>query len=43
MVGKKVQSFDYADSYNISSLPKGVYVLKINDGTTKVVKKIIKK
>ena len=43
MVGKKVQSFDYADSYNISSLPKGVYVLKINDGATKVVKKIVKK
>lgn len=43
MVGKKLQSFDYADQYDISSLPKGVYVLKINDGTTKVVKKIIKK
>lgn len=43
MVGKKVQSFDYADSYNISSLPKGTYVLRINDGTTKVVKKIVKK
>ncbi|MFV0233717.1 choice-of-anchor J domain-containing protein [Empedobacter falsenii] len=43
MVGKKVQSFDYADSYNISSLPKGTYVLRINDGTTKVVKKLVKK
>ena len=43
MVGKKVQSFDYADQYDVSSLPKGVYVLKINDGTTKVVKKIVKK
>ena len=43
MVGKKIQSFDYADQYDISSLPKGVYVLKINDGTTKVVKKIVKK
>ena len=43
MVGKKIQSFDYADQYDVSSLPKGVYVLKINDGTTKVVKKIVKK
>lgn len=43
MVGKKIQSFDYVDQYDVSSLPKGVYVLKINDGTTKVVKKIVKK
>ncbi|GEM52027.1 T9SS type A sorting domain-containing protein [Empedobacter brevis] len=43
MNGSKIKSFDYADSYNISTLPAGVYVLKINDGVTKTVKKIIKK
>ena len=41
--GEKVKSFTYADQYDISYLPKGIYVLKINDGKTKVVKKLIKK
>ncbi len=43
MNGVKVKSFKNASSYDISTLPAGVYVLNINDGTTKIVKKIIKK
>ena len=43
MNGVKVKSFKNANSYDISSLPAGIYVLEINDGKTKTVKKIIKK
>lgn len=41
--GAKVKTFKHADSYDISSLPKGVYILEINNGTSKVVKKLVKK
>ncbi|WP_177205418.1 T9SS type A sorting domain-containing protein [Halpernia frigidisoli] len=40
--GRKVKSFKMAESYDISSLEKGVYLLKVNDGTTNKVTKIIK-
>lgn len=39
--GVKVKTFKSASTYDISSLPKGIYVLNINDGKTKIVKKII--
>lgn len=41
--GKTVKSFEKASSYDVSSLPAGIYVVKISDGklteTTKLVKK----
>lgn len=43
LAGRKVASFGpLSKQYNIAALPKGTYVLKINDGTTKIVKKLIK-
>ncbi|MBO6212553.1 T9SS-dependent choice-of-anchor J family protein [Algoriella sp.] len=42
LTGKKVASFDKADSYNISNLPKGVYILKVK-GDSEFTQKIIKK
>lgn len=42
LTGKKVASFDKADSYNISNLPKGVYILKVQ-GDSEFTQKIIKK
>lgn len=41
--GKTVKTFGTADSYNVSDLPKGVYVLKITDGKNTEIKKIVKK
>lgn len=42
LTGKKVASFYKADSYNISNLPKGVYILKVK-GDSEFTQKIIKK
>ena len=41
--GKKVKSFKLADSYNVSDLPKGMYVIKVNDGQNLKATKLIKK
>jgi len=43
MAGKTVKTFGAAGSYNISELPKGVYVVKITDGKNTETKKIVKK
>lgn len=40
--GRLVKTFKIADSYNISDLPKGNYLLKLNDGTNNKVTKLIK-
>ncbi len=40
--GKKVKEFSVADSYNISELPKGIYLLSITDGKKSENKKIVK-
>lgn len=40
--GKKLKDFKNSEEYNISDLTKGTYIVKINDGETKIVKKIIK-
>ncbi len=40
--GKKVKEFSVADSYNISELPKGVYLLNVTDGKKSENKKLIK-
>lgn len=41
--GKKVKSFPLADSYNVSDLPKGMYIIKVNDGQNLKATKLIKK
>lgn len=41
--GKTVKTFGSASSYNVSDLPKGVYVVKITDGKNTDTKKIVKK
>ena len=41
--GKTVKSFGNQTSYNVSELPKGVYVVKITDGKNVETKKIVKK
>lgn len=43
LTGKTVKTFGAADSYNVSDLPKGVYVVKITDGKNTETKKIVKK
>ena len=40
--GKKVKEFSVADSYTISELPKGVYLLNVTDGKKSENKKLIK-
>lgn len=42
MTGRVVKTFADSPSYDISDLGKGVYVVRITDGTNKVVKKLIK-
>lgn len=42
MSGKMVKEFKVADSYNISDLPKGQYMIKIKDGSSNKVTKLIK-
>ncbi|TDX84757.1 T9SS type A sorting domain-containing protein [Epilithonimonas xixisoli] len=41
--GKLVKSFSSQDSYNVSDLTKGVYIITVTDGTKSEAKKIIKK
>jgi hypothetical protein len=43
LTGKMVKSFANQTEYNISGLPKGVYVVKITDGKNTETKKIVKK
>jgi len=43
MSGNKVKTFNYSDSYNVSDLAAGAYLLKYNDGTNLKVTKLIKK
>jgi|GEM_PF-1673781 len=43
LTGKTVRTFGIADSYNVSELPKGIYVVKITDGKNTETKKIVKK
>lgn len=42
MSGKLVKTMPYGDSYNVSDLAKGSYMLKVNDGLNKKVAKMIK-
>lgn len=42
VTGKKVKSFKLADSYNVSDLQKGVYIIKVNDGQNIKATKLIK-
>lgn len=43
LTGRKVANFNsVANEYNISSLPKGVYVVKMNDGYKTISQKLIK-
>ena len=41
--GKKVKSFKLADSYDVNDLVKGVYLIKLNDGSNIKVTRLIKK
>lgn len=43
LTGRVVAKFEKADSYNISSLAKGVYIVRISDGKYVTIQKIIKK
>lgn len=43
MVGKKVLNFRASDSYNISALANGIYMVNITDGTYTATHKIVKK
>ncbi len=43
LTGKTVKTFGTNDSYNVSELPAGVYVVKITDGKNTETKKIVKK
>jgi len=40
--GKLVRSFKFADTYNIGDLAKGMYLIKINDGSNVKVTKLLK-
>lgn len=40
--GKKVKSFKLAESYDVSDLTKGMYIIKINDGQNIKATKLIK-
>lgn len=42
MSGKEVKKFNYAESYDISKLSSGAYVIKVNDGQNIKVTKIFK-
>ena len=42
LTGRVVKTFNNAASYDVSDLGKGVYVVIVNDGTNKIVKKLIK-
>ena len=42
MSGKMVKEFKVADQYDISSLSKGVYMIKVKDGVTNKVTKLVK-
>ncbi|WP_313500961.1 T9SS type A sorting domain-containing protein [Kaistella carnis] len=42
VTGKKVKSFKMADSYNVSDLQKGMYLIKVNDGQNIKATKLIK-
>ncbi|MFV0304843.1 MAG: choice-of-anchor J domain-containing protein [Moheibacter sp.] len=43
LAGQIVKTFEVANSYSITELPKGVYILKITDGKNTETRKIIKK
>ena len=43
LTGKKVKTFGAGESYNVSDLGKGVYILKVTDGTNEFTQKLIKK
>lgn len=44
LTGRKIITFgSHVEKYNIETLPKGTYIIKINDGTTRIIKKLIKK
>lgn len=43
MSGKQVKNFKISESYDVKDLPKGVYLIKINDGKNIKVTKLIKK
>lgn len=43
LTGKKVKTFAAGESYNVSDLGKGVYILTITDGVNKFTQKLIKK
>ncbi|MGB6084572.1 T9SS type A sorting domain-containing protein [Moheibacter sp.] len=43
LAGRTVKTFGAADSYNVSDLSKGVYVVTITDGKNTETKKIVKK
>ena len=40
--GKKVKNFKVSESYNVSDLPKGIYIIKVNDGNNIKATKLIK-
>ena len=42
MSGKQVKNFKLSESYNVKDLPKGVYMIKINDGKNIKAIKLIK-
>lgn len=42
MSGKQVKNFKISDSYDVKDLPKGVYLVKINDGKNIKATKLIK-
>lgn len=43
LTGRKVKTFGAGDTYNVSDLAKGVYILTVTDGTSKFTQKLIKK
>ena len=43
LTGKKVKTFGAGESYNVSDLSKGVYILTVTDGTNQFTQKLIKK
>lgn len=43
MAGRMVKEFNVSDTYNISDLPKGQYLVKVKDGESIKVTKLIKK
>ena len=43
VTGKKVKTFGAGESYNVSDLAKGVYILTISDGVNNFTQKLIKK